>query len=300
MNFILFKSNEIISIYNNIDEILNFIYHIIDALIFSDIKKINYVNDFTIIEYNNSIQINKYIFDINRLTFVNDNDIIYNSSNKKLLEKYNYIKIKINNCQNQDNDLKICLNLDTEFFKNNVGNRKETTYEWLIKEDTGEKLSSLNSSEKIKKLNEIKEKFDEETKNIEILKTKCELIEKKYFYEKKNVYSYKLKLKRHHERMEELKRKFYVDKNLYFIIKEEILQKKRDETAIPELFIDTYNIFLNLDINNKLNFSTEVNDYIDELKKIPDENNYDDFDFDMNDKYYNKSDNESDSYSNDD
>lgn len=286
MNYLLFKSNEIIGIYTHIDNILHFIYHNIKILIYCNVNKINYFNDYNILQYKNTLLINKYIFDINSLLFIDLKKEKYYTSNLILKDTYNNIKNKIYDMNNNnETELNVHLQVDPIFINDLINKKKNiindennnTEYKWIIHNEQNniknseEKSSDFNT--KIKKLDDLKNKLENEYNDMIILKTNFELKEKKYQDEKQNIDIFKLKLKNHHDKMEELKRKFYTDKNLYFVIKNEINNNLRDKNNIPLLF-KTYNIFNELENKNILNTSIELTFYINEINKISQDNDY--------------------------
>ena len=89
---------------------------------------------------------------------------------------------------------------------------------------------------------------------------KYEDMKRQYMDEKINIDNMKLELKREHEKSEEMKRQFFVNKDLYYKFKNEINNNKIFE--IPELFKNEFLIFTNLEKNENLNSNNEIFEYI--------------------------------------
>ena len=67
-------------------------------------------------------------------------------------------------------------------------------------------------------------------------------------------------LKKEHKKSEELKRKFYVDKKLYYEFKNEL--NNNNDFIIPKLFKKDYIIFSKLDNEKILDTNNELYEYI--------------------------------------
>jgi vacuolar-type H+-ATPase subunit I/STV1 len=132
--------------------------------------------------------------------------------------------------------------------------------------DDIDKLYSINNFD----INDVREKIEQlekqkKNKEFELNMTEQELNEKlqEYTGEKMVLDEKKKILKEDQEKWNEFKRKFEVDKNLYFTFKDEMINGERKNDEIPELFKVQYKIFSKLDCENILNTENELNDYID-------------------------------------
>lgn len=149
--------------------------------------------------------------------------------------------------------------VDTEFINEMENKINKKTNKSSVKRP---KPNPLDLKKKIEELNKLKE---QEAKKLELLekqvkKKENELISKKYKHAER-----KRRLKIHQEKWNEFNNKFKSDKNIYFIMKEQIGKGQLDENKIPELFAKQYPLFKQLDTDNKLNTNEELTAYIDLL-----------------------------------
>lgn len=209
---------------------------------------------------------------------------------KKLNDAYDYILFINNYIINKCNGKNIIKYLKIYKYNNNIlKNIYNINNELKLIEET----INYNQFYKIDKIDNILESSDinifipNETENINDLQEKISLLEKlqqdeikkldelkynyinkeeKYIEEKVKIDNKKLKLKQEQDKWNTIKKKFEVDKNLYFVFKNEINENKRNKDEIPELFKDIYPVFEQLDNEGYLNTLQEINQYIELTK----------------------------------
>jgi len=302
MVFLLFKNNEFITVYNTLDLILNYLYNQIKTMILcNNTNIISYINNYYILEYDNGLQLNKFKFDSNNIKFYDDNGHYYDTNNNylknyriELLTTLTSVEI-LSKKINKKNDMDVCLNINVEDL-NELNNLTEDINMGCFINNEKQLLENIKKNnkkqindDKQKKLDEIKQKLDLEQQKLELMKIKYDHQEKKYIDEKQNIENFKLKLKNDHNAMNEFKRKFYSDKNIYFILKQEIIDNKRNKDDIPPLFIREFFIFNLMNEQNLFNNQDELKEYIKLLDEYNTKYDNDDNKFnDDNNSYYNK------------
>lgn len=125
-----------------------------------------------------------------------------------------------------------------------------------------EKIKQLQELQAVKKarIEEFEKKRDKAREKLADEMCEVSLAKKKEQYEK--------------EKLEESKRKFAVDRNVYEKIKEDVLSGKLDENNITPFFINTYKVLREMDTNNTLQdpdaFNIFMKSYADLVNKLKD------------------------------
>lgn len=196
------------------------------------------------------------------------NDILglYTDTNLLLHFFYNNLKIINDNGLNLKNLLK---NYKIEMYNNILLEKIYLVDEKLYKFKENNNYLFSNNLSIIKLYNDINNNEDKielnmflnvKNENDVILQKKYEEIREQYINEKKNIEKMKMDLKKEHEKSEEIKRKFYVNKNLYFNFKNEMNNNPQFE--IPELFKKEFIIFSNLEQELVLGTKNELYEYL--------------------------------------
>ena len=247
-HYLLRDSNEIFGIYASLDNaycyLLQFIYNCYryQKILSSESCNIKMIiKHFQIIKYDNNIIINLYqldnsfkLIDINS-ELLSHNNILINDLVSKLLSIIDDISV-------DSNDLKLFI--PVTITETEIDNKVQQELKDLEK-----KIEMLNKK-KQNESNKIKEEqlFMQKIKN-ESIKQKLEL-NKEYYIKAKD--------------------KFKIDKDIYFKIKNEIENGERSERNLPLLFIDEYNIFNELEKNNKLDIDASDELFNEYIKYKPD------------------------------
>ena len=176
---------------------------------------------FEIHVFDNYLQINKYVFNNDTYELIDIDDNVYISQNK-------YINSLI-----PKEEFNVKLNISSPKY---------------------------NTESLTKKLLLLKNTFEQEHEIALELKQNYQSIEQDFYGTKYKINSLKLQQNIEKEKQEELKRRFDVDKDLFFIIKDELATNKIKE--IPLLFIHTYKLFLNLEAQNIILTNEGFNQYV--------------------------------------
>ena len=162
------------------------------------------------------------------------------------------------------------IKFDTELptcSENNIANALDTEYvnRNIINSNIFESENKLSKEEQLKKIREKIEELEikkkSENRKLTNLKDKNNLKQENMNNEIKDIFIKKKELERQKEKKEEFTNKFNANKKVYNMIKDNI----KTDSDIPELFIDEYPLFKNLDDNGFLNTSEEIKKYIEIL-----------------------------------
>jgi len=227
--YIIKYNDNIIGIYNNIND------------------TINYLNDYI----NKSvILLNNYNGDVNRFKL----DI-----KKHIIEYY------------RNNLLQYCYKINSKYEV--IGNNekfnliiKDNTNDIFYKEEVNCILPISFENIDLNQINKIRTEslINDDTFDEEISKRK-KLVEElnKMENDKKKI---EINIKLTKEKEEEYRRKFLVNRKLYFVFKKEMEDKKRELDDIPELFINEWNIFTKMENENTLDKSLiDIDDTFTEI-----------------------------------
>jgi hypothetical protein len=216
-------------------------------------------NHFQIISYSNNIINNIYYLHSNYYLKDFDSNLIKLESItiQDYLTKIEICTVRDNDEMYVDsNDLNLFIPMQFTETERGMNNRDEINIEEIkLKMEELEKNKRIH----IEKLNEEKTKIKQKEEQLVIDKMKTERL-KQFINTKK-------------EKIDKLKNKFKIDKNIYFQIKNEILESIRTVDNLPELFINEYHLFKKLDDENILECNDSeymFNEYIkekDELEK---------------------------------
>lgn len=251
--YILRDSFEIIGVYNTLNDAFHNWVEILT--IYSRYNNnINILlNQIQIFEYDNNLIKNIYTFDKNKL--IDSNNEIINFNNNIIEKRLD--KLFNNNTYIVESEINLFIPV-TETLQ--INNNPDSKIENIKKSDS---ISVNELEKKIKMLELLKEKEIEEYNNLENeLKEK----EEKYIEDKIKMDKITLKLKTEQEKWEAIKKKFEVDKKLYFIFKKEFDNKTRNE--IPILFQEIYPVFEFMDTNGILNSIKEFDTYASMTKNF--------------------------------
>jgi hypothetical protein len=279
-HYLLRDSNEIFGVYSTLDiaynNLLQFIYNFyryykIMGSTTCNIRSI--LKNFQIIQYDNNVVINLYNID-NRFKLIDINSNIINSSTISIVDFISKLENISNNINSDDininsNDLNLFIPINfTETDVFNISENQKTNNsnygKNMLPNDINRELTELQA--KINLLGEMKEN---EKKSLEKIKKTTKTKEEQVFMEQIKNETIKQKFEQKKEYYEKTKNKFKIDKNIYFKIKEEIINGERDPNNLPQLFIEEYNIFSKLEKNNLLDLESSDNIFQEYLKYKP-------------------------------
>ena len=252
-HYLLKDLQEIFGIFETLEFAYNYILQFIyNFYRYNKLLNINsIINNIQIIEYNDNNIYNIYIFNKNFQLINNNYDtIIFNNIYiNDIVDKLQ----KINNSNSNELNIFIPNNFfDTDTINNNDNN--EINCELQILQDKIETLKNIKGTEN-EFLNKIKENIKNKEEEIYIKKSN-NLSVKKKFENKKEYYN-------------KMKNKFKIDKDIYFKLREEITNGERTLQSLPELFIDEFNIFQKLELENKINLELSDDIFEEYLKYKP-------------------------------
>jgi hypothetical protein len=235
---LLDNNNDILCIFDCIEDTLEFIKNYIYST-----SKILIDNDGNINKFNKSI----LKWRINCFNGINIGHYSFNDEYKLInTDSVNHINFKLNIVNNSDinkifigESESINYNLPINISEINIINGHGT--ETLIANCLETEVQVEDKSELLKrKIHELEEMKQKEIDRIKELKNK----------QLKDRMENQIKINKDKE--DEYRRKFIVDRKLYFTFKKEINSGQRDENDIPKLYINQWNVFNNMELNNNL------------------------------------------------
>lgn len=283
------NNNNISGIYDSdINAFTNIMDKIINELVllhkikesYNNINIHNFLNNYEILCMTNNTNIifKKYFFSFDKFNFLDNENIIntYNEYNYYFINKQNNIKQLYQQLSNDeinvfiphkmtkiDSDLPTCTAnnivnaLDTDYINENIINN--TTSALLEPNNIQVDNIKLTQSELKKKIDDLDRRVNIEKEKTDIIKNKINSQEDKYAKKRELLNDKKKQLKLNQDECEEFTRKFYADKKVYGLIKNQI---ETNECTIPELFTVQYPLFKELDQKEKLDTNEELNEYI--------------------------------------
>jgi hypothetical protein len=268
-HYLLRDSNEIFGIYNTLDiaynNLLQFMYNFNRYYKFiNPSKDMEYnlrllVKNFQIIHYDNNMIINLYNID-NTFKLVDLNSNIINISTVSIIDFISKLENICDEINIDSNDLKLFIPVNfTETEKKQPIDNKNFATNEINKE-----LTELKA--KIALLDEMKEN---EKNSLNKIKNEIKTKEEQVFMDKIKSQTIKQKFEQKQEYYEKIKSKFKIDKQIYFKIKSEINAGEREINNLPELFIEEYNIFSNLEKENILDMESSDELFQEYLKYKP-------------------------------
>ena len=168
----------------------------------------------------------------------------------------------------------------------------------IIPTEINKELKELQS--KIELLDTIKQN---EKNSLYKIKENIKSKEEQVFLEKIKTETIKRKFDMKKEYYDKIKNKFKIDKNIYFKIKKEIEDGERSADKLPELFVDDYKIFTQMEIDNLLDLESSDAAFKEYIKHKPEKKQNFSTNFDNifdNDNWGNKNDHSLDDSSDDD
>jgi hypothetical protein len=268
-HYLLRDSNEIFGIYNTLDiaynNLLQFMYNFNRYYkLINPSKDMEYnlrllVKNFQIIHYDNNMIINLYNID-NTFKLVDLKLNIIDISTVSIIDFISKLENICDEINIDSNDLKLFIPVNfTETEKKQPADTKNFSTNEINKE-----LTELKA--KIALLDEMKEN---EKNSLNKIKNEIKTKEEQVFMEKIKSQTIKQKFEQKQEYYEKIKSKFKIDKEIYFKIKSEINAGEREINNLPELFIEEYNIFLNLEKENILDMESSDELFQEYLKYKP-------------------------------
>lgn len=211
---------------------------------------------FKLTEYNNNL--------INEIYIIHNGKLI--SSNKSIKEFSNIginilsdkVFSNINNINEESSEMKLFIPVTDLKTVNEVITNKEITKS-ICKPNIDEIKVLIEKLEKEKSL---------ELERLDNLKNNYEEQEEKYIENFMKIEQSKLSILRKKDKMELISKKFDADKKLYYILKEEIDNEKRNISDIPILFKEIYPIFQYIENNNITNIQQAQDIYEKLIKQI--------------------------------
>lgn len=310
-HYILRDKQEIFGIYNTLEEaysvLLQFIYNFFrysKILNDNNNNNIHVISHFQIISYSNNIINNIYNLNSSfKLQDYNLEPIIIKTLT--LQDLINKIDLIIDDINFDSNDLNLFIPINfTETEKKNNNDNINDNHNINDNDNINDNIIEDTNIDISYNLEELKNKMLELENIKEIEKNKITSYindfkkkEENYLIEKMKTERLKQTINNKHEKISKMKYKFNVDKQIYFEIKEEILNNNRSENNIPELFQNEYIIFKKLDNDNILNLNDSEYIFAEYLKNKPEikQNFKSKYDEIFNNIKWNISDNESNS-----
>jgi hypothetical protein len=254
----------IINIDTNLNNSLNYINNYINnclsmlKMYSADIKKFNEnLGMWKIVYFNNGIEQGYYYIENNKLLSTNLKNIdfklnISNNNNNKISTEINKIFISNEDVKDQTNIIECNLPVKV----NDVSLLKHQSTESLINSCLNNEIEVTD--EKKKRIIELQNKIKilENAKSEEQIKLNKEELKKKA-----KLRRVELKRKLMEEKEASYRKKFLIDKKLYYVFKKEIADGKRNEKNIPVLFLKQWHIFKELESQDML--STDILNIID-------------------------------------
>jgi hypothetical protein len=254
-------SNDITIITKYFDVYVNNMINVLNDYCGDTKKFINNINKWKIVYYNNNIDCGYYYINNNfELNTSNSSlkqikfKLLLNNKNNSNLNEINKIFIKDNDnidCKLPNislDDVSLIKNQNTESLINNCFDDNVSN----------QKIESLKEN-----LNNLMKKKEEELKKLQLIEDKknyeLELKKRKLDAEKK----------RNEEKEMEYKKKYLIDRKLYFVFKDEIANKKREVNNIPILFNKQWLIFSEMEKNNEIDLTiTNLEETVDTINII--------------------------------
>lgn len=290
-HYLLRDSNEIFGIYTSLDTAYNHLlqflynlqrYHKIITGNTCSIKPI--LSNFQIIQYDDNSVVN--LFNINSNFHLVD--INLNKLNFTKLSITDFIsKLEVSTRLDIDqNDLNLFIPInftDTEI-KNIVqpptqlSNRVQVKLENITESSSSSSIKSAQviPSEVNQELEELQAKIalldamkNSERTSLDKIKENIKSKEEQVFLEKVKTETIKQKLEMKKDYYDKTKNKFKIDKDIYFKIKKEIEEGERTSDKLPELFVEEYKIFCQLEADNLLDLESSDDAFREYIKHKP-------------------------------
>lgn len=289
-HYLLRDSNEIFGIYASLDiaynHLLQFLYNLqrYHKIITGNICSVKPVlGNFQIIQYEDNSVIN--LFNINSNFHLVDIN----------LNKLNFTKLSITdfiskleestrlNLDQNDLNLFIPINFTETEIKNIVQPPEQNnSLNSLNSPESPELSNSYTKSVQIipnevnNELRELQAKIalldamkNSEKTSLNKIKENIKSKEEQVFLEKVKTETIKQKLEMKKEYYEKTKNKFKIDKDIYFKIKKEIEDGERTPDKLPELFIDEFKIFTQMEVDNLLDLESSDDAFREYIKHKP-------------------------------
>ena len=251
INFLLRDSQEIYGVFDSLD----YTYNNLLQLLCVNYKNYKFASvstcdiylitkTFQIIEYNGSMVENVYQLN-NEFNIFDMNKKIYSSNKISIVDYITRLQKYVCEEELNTDDLQIFIpvNNETEF---NDGNYDQEEKELEAKM----KLLENIRKKEIERIEKLKESIVLENELIAKENSDKEYLEKEK--------------ERKTEQFNSIKKKFLIDMGVYYTIKNEIRDGIHTENTIPGLFVETYFIIKQMEVENKLNNSDDemVQDYL--------------------------------------
>jgi len=289
-HYLLRDSNEIFGIYTSLDTAYNHLlqflynlqrYHKIITGTGCSIKPI--LGNFQIIQYEDNSVVNLFnintsfkLIDINlqQITFSKLSIIDFiskldqecnlniDSNDLNLFIPINFTETEIKNIiqppsfQTQDNNISMGKITETESSSDSEPN--------IITNEVNKELEELQS--KIALLDAMK---NSERSSLDKIKENIKSKEEQVILEKVKTETIKQKLEIKKEYYDKTKNKFKIDKEIYFKLKKEIDDGQRTPDKLPELFVDEFKIFSQMELDKLLDLESSDDAFKEYIKHKP-------------------------------
>jgi len=297
-HYLLRDSNEIFGIYTSLETAYNHLlqflynlqrYHKIITGNSCSIKPV--LGNFQIIQYEDNSVVNLFNISTNfKLTDINLQEQTF--SKLSIIDFISKLEQASNlNIDSNDLNLFIPINFTETEIKNiiqppsvqlnqqirsnfiSIGNITETESSTeiqtqnniIFEHDISEELQELQT--KIELLDAMK---NSEKSSLDKIKENIKSKEEQVILEKVKTETIKQKLERKKEYYDKTKNKFKIDKEIYFKLKKEINDGERTPDKLPELFIDEFKIFSQMELDKLLDLESSDDAFKEYIKHKPD------------------------------
>lgn len=237
--YVLQKDADIVLTHGRLDNVIHFVYQIAKAVVYCDKSKIDYVERFVILEFEDGILLRKLHVVPSTLDFIDESGNIYSIQSHAL--KQSRLELQVN-LKKSSTHLFMPISLNSAVI-NNIDTHAETNYDSedesmsVFIKDTDKNNEAAATAERLKQLNELI--AQEERKALLLQETVAireENIRKRRFDIEKDKQAHK----HEYERSVELQRRCDADFEVYRKIRKEIDDGDRAVDDIPPMFGNKY------------------------------------------------------------
>jgi len=295
-HYLLRDSNEIFGIYTSLETAYNHLlqflynlqrYHKIITGNSCSIKPV--LGNFQIIQYEDNSVVNLFNISTNfKLTDINLQQLTF--SKLSIIDFISKLEQESNlNIDSNDLNLFIPINFTETEIKNIIQpplfqSNQQTRSNFVSTRNIAETESSTESStdpniivnDVSKELQELQTKIElldamknSEKLSLDKIKENIKSKEEQVILEKVKTETIKQKLERKKEYYDKTKSKFKIDKEIYFKLKKEIDDGERSPDKLPELFVDEFKIFSQMELDNLLDLELSDNAFKEYIKHKP-------------------------------
>ena len=286
-HYLLRDSNEIFGIYTSLETAYNHLlqflynlqrYHKIITGTICSIKPV--LGNFQIIQYEDNSVVN--LFNINTNFKLIDINLQQLTFSKLSITDFILKLEQTTNLNIDSNDLNlfIPINFTETEIKNIIQppsvQSNQQIQSNIIETETSTESNPIFGHEVTKELQELKTKIElldsmkkSERSTLNKIKENIKSKQEKVILEKIKTETIKQKLEKKKEYYDKTKNKFKIDKEIYFKLKKEIDEAETTADKLPELFIDEFKIFSQMELNKLLDLESSDDAFKEYIKFKP-------------------------------